>query len=74
MPLSTETSAVRGTMTSRVSVFAQLEHRVDHLSFAGLDDLGLLGEVHEIAQLRLGGERAVTIARPRRQNVTDEHE
>ena len=37
---------------------AELEHRVDHGPLAGLDDLALLQQVHQAAQLLLGAERA----------------
>src|SRR3712207_7207340 len=41
---------------------AQLEHRVDHVALAGLDDAALLGHVDQLAQLDLGGERPVAEA------------
>ena len=53
---------------------AELEDGVDHLALAGLDQLALLGDVDELAQLRLARERPVPEARPGREHVADEHE
>ena len=41
---------------------AELEDRVDHLPLAGLDEVALLGQVDQVAQLRLGVERALAEA------------
>ena len=38
---------------------AELEDRVDHLALAVLDHAALLGQVDQLAQLDLGGERAL---------------
>ena len=44
---------------------AELEDRVDHLPLAGLDDRVLAGQVDQVAQLGLRGERAVPEAAAR---------
>ena len=53
---------------------AELEDRVDHLALAGLDERGLAREVDQVAQLGLGGERAVAVARARGDRVAERHE
>ena len=47
---------------------------MDHLAFPGLDELALLGDVDELAQLGLGGERPVAVAGAGREQVADQHE
>ena len=43
----------------------ELEHRLDHLALAGLDDAALLEEVDQAAQLRLARQRADSRCRGR---------
>jgi hypothetical protein len=45
---------------------------VDHRALAGLDDAGRLGEVDELTQLGLGGERALAEAAARRDRVAEQ--
>jgi hypothetical protein len=51
---------------------AQLEDRVDHRAFLGLDQLALLREVDEVAQLGLGREGPLAEAAPRRDGVAEQ--
>ena len=53
---------------------AELEDRVDHVALVVLDEPALLGEVDEVAQLRLGRERPVAEAAARRQGVAEHDE
>jgi hypothetical protein len=51
---------------------AQLEDRVDHHPLAVLDELVLLREVDQLAQLGLGGERSLAEALAGREGVADQ--
>jgi hypothetical protein len=51
---------------------AELEHRLDHLALAVLDHAALLGHVDQLAQLDLGGERALAEALAGRQRVAEQ--
>ncbi len=53
---------------------SQLEDRVDHLALVGLDEIGGLGVVDHVAQLGLGGERALGESAPRRHGIADRDE
>ena len=50
---------------------AELEDRVDHLAFAGLDHRRRLGEVDQLAQLGLGRERPLAKTAARSDGVAD---
>ncbi|GMA20065.1 hypothetical protein GCM10025862_20860 [Arsenicicoccus piscis] len=52
----------------------ELEDRVDHLALVVLDDVALLGHVHEIPQLGLGLERPVDIPLAGGERVAEGHE
>ena len=51
---------------------AQLEHRVDHLALGLVDDAAGAGHVDQLAQLHLGGERALAEALAGRHRVADQ--
>src|SRR4051794_12278689 len=68
---SMNTTSVRGTMVADQRV-AELEDRVDHLPLAGLDDAARLGQVDQLAQLGLGGERALAEAASGGQRVSQQ--
>jgi hypothetical protein len=52
----------------------ELEDRVDHVALGALDDAALLGQLHQVAQLGLGGERPVAEALAGRERVADQDE
>ena len=52
----------------------QLEHRGDHVAFAALDHVPFLGQVDEIAKLRLRGKWPVAVSLARREGVAEQDE
>ena len=69
---SIHTISVRGTITSRTMVSPSSKTRVDHLALGVLDDAPLPGDVDELAQLDLGGERTLAEATARGDRVADQ--
>ena len=62
---SIQTTSVRGTITSRAMVSPSSKTEWIMLALAVLDDAALLGQVDQLAQLDLGGERALAEAAAR---------
>src|SRR5262245_11520725 len=52
----------------------ELEDRVHHAAFLGLDEPTLLGQIHQLPKLGLRGERTLAEATPRRQRVAEQNE
>ena len=59
MPRSIHTISVRGTITSRTMVSPSSKTEWIIFALAVLDHAALLGQVDQLAQLDLGGERAL---------------
>ena len=61
-------------MTDRDEGVAQLEDAVDHRPLARLDEVALLGQVDQVAQLLLGVERALAEAATGGERVAEQDE
>ena len=71
MPLDVDDVVARHHHLAHGGV-AELEDGVDHLALAGLDERRGLGQVDQLAQLGLGGERALAEAAARGERVAEQ--